>query len=156
VSAHLVLDVPPAERAEHLHRLNGKALASLAPAVDEAEESRPVSRSWEELLAFTRITSRCLHCSFVREDVTLEEARAAFAAHLCDRPAPGVSRARRRGFRLALREAKRPGIQAQFDEMARPKNPKPVELDADLYRDVYEIAEARSRVARTCPMSRPC
>jgi hypothetical protein len=47
VSVHLVLDVPPAERAEHLHRLNGKALASLAAAVDEAEEPRRVSRSWE-------------------------------------------------------------------------------------------------------------
>jgi hypothetical protein len=67
VSAHLVLDVPPAERAEHLSRLNLEALSHLAAAVEEPEERSPVSRSWEELLAFTRITSRCLHRQYVLE-----------------------------------------------------------------------------------------
>jgi hypothetical protein len=45
VSGHLVLDVPPAERAEHLSRLKLEALSHLAAAVELRSTSRASSPS---------------------------------------------------------------------------------------------------------------
>jgi hypothetical protein len=46
------------------------------------------------------VTERCSYCRFVIEAL-VEEARAAFAEHACDRPRPGVSKLHKRG-RAAL------------------------------------------------------
>jgi hypothetical protein len=46
-----------------------------------------------------RVTTKCSHCSF-EVSAPLEEARAAFERHACDRPRPETSSRRRRGFSL--------------------------------------------------------
>ena len=45
------------------------------------------------------VTARCAFCSFT-VTALVEEAHAAFEAHVCDRPKPVVSKGRRSGFAL--------------------------------------------------------
>lgn len=79
--AHALLSARPAERAELVYQLRLEALKTLGDgAVSPQAAHREYVRAWVEAQT---LTSRCLHCSYVRADVTLAEARRAFAQHDC-------------------------------------------------------------------------